>query len=110
MELNFYLKDDLMICKMAGEIDHHVSAQTRKHIDQEIDLYNVKTLIFDFDEVTFMDSSGIGLVLGRHKKMQAAGGQVKIVRPPEIIERILYMSGVFTVIEQIEKGDEKIGE
>lgn len=110
MELNFYLKDDILICKMAGEIDHHMSKEARNQIDQEIDIYGVKTLIFDFDEVTFMDSSGIGLVLGRHKKMQAEGGRVKIIRPPEIIERILHMSGVFTVIDRIEKGDVVDGE
>ena len=80
---------------MSGEIDHHSADRIRGDIDDELQLYDVKNLVFDFSDVTFMDSSGIGVVLGRYKKIRAMGGTVAIRGAGSLVRQILEMSGVF---------------
>lgn len=77
-----------------GEIDHHSAAGIRTDIDLNITLYKPKALFLDFSAVTFMDSSGIGLVMGRYKKMQEIEGKVHIQNPPNHIRRVMLLSGV----------------
>lgn len=77
-----------------GEIDHHTSSFLRTDIDLNINLYKPKALFIDFSAVSFMDSSGIGLVMGRYKKMHEIGGRVYIQNPPNHIKRVMLLSGV----------------
>lgn len=79
---------------LSGEIDHHSAALVRADIDLNITLSKPTALYLDFSEVTFMDSSGIGLVMGRYKKMQEIGGRTFIQNPPNIIKRVMLLSGV----------------
>ncbi len=95
MDTIFYLQDDTLVATLSGEIDHHSADRIRGDIDDELQLYDVKNLVFDFSDVTFMDSSGIGVVLGRYKKIQAMGGTVAIRGAGRLVRQILEMSGVF---------------
>lgn len=99
MEMIFYVEDDTLIVALSGEIDHHVAETLRKDIDAEIVMCGTKDLIFDFTGVTFMDSSGIGMILGRYKKIYGAGGRVVIRNAGRLVKQILDMSGVFTLVE-----------
>lgn len=99
MEINFFMCDDTLIVELSGEIDHHVAGTLRKDIDEELEIYHAQNLIFDFSNVSFMDSSGIGMVLGRYKKVNAGGGTVMIRNASRLIKQILDLSGVFTLIE-----------
>ena len=99
MEVNYSVKENTLIVCLAGEIDHHVAEKLRKDIDGEIDFYQTKDLIFDFSGVEFMDSSGIGVVFGRYKKVSALGGSVKIHNACRLVKRILAMAGVFSLID-----------
>ena len=67
MESKFYEKDKLLIFKMTDEIDDHSVQKIRRKADYEMERYMPKRIVFDFDSVTFMDSAGIGLLLGRYK-------------------------------------------
>ena len=98
METIFYVNNQTLIAALSGEIDHHVCEKLRKDIDDEMKIYGAKNLIFDFSDVTFMDSSGIGVVLGRYKKVNQLGGHVIIRNASHIVKRILDMSGVFTLM------------
>ena len=95
MDTIFYLQDDTLVATLSGEIDHHSADRIRGDIDDELQLYDVKNLVFDFSDVTFMDSSGIGVVLGRYKKIRAMGGTVAIRGAGSLVRQILEMSGVF---------------
>ena len=98
MERIFEIEGDALIIRLSGEIDHHIAPMLRKDIDDEMKLYGMVHLIFDFSRVSFMDSSGIGMVLGRYKKAVAAGGSVKIRNASRLVKQILDMSGVFSLI------------
>ena len=69
------------------------------HISEELD--HVKNIVFDFDGMTFMDSSGIGMVMGRYKKMGYLGGNVYVTGVGKGIDRIFSMSGLYKIIQKV---------
>ena len=98
---------DELIAALAGEIDHHNSKQiseaiaekARNKIDDALDNHGAKNLVFDFTNVSFMDSSGIGIVLGRYKVVSKGGGRLRIINANRRVERILRMAGIFSIAE-----------
>ncbi|NLU49503.1 MAG: anti-sigma F factor antagonist [Syntrophomonadaceae bacterium] len=87
------IKDTLMV-KIDGDVDMLVAEQLRQEIDRVIRVKNIKNLILDMEGVTFMDSAGLGVVLGRYKKIAATGGNMYIVRAKPVVKNILELSGV----------------
>ena len=87
-----------LIVKIIGDIDHHSSKDIREKIDKEINKHKIKNIIFDFSEVIFMDSSGIGMVIGRYKNIEKAGGKVAISSISDEAKRIFELSGLFRII------------
>ncbi len=79
---------------LVGEIDHHAAQQLRQAIDARLTLAAPARLILDFGGVTFMDSSGVGLILGRQKRMREAGGVLVVQRPPAQIQKMLQLAQV----------------
>jgi stage II sporulation protein AA (anti-sigma F factor antagonist) len=79
---------------LTGEIDHHRAKGIREEIDLAIYENTPKELILDFEDVSFMDSSGIGLVLGRYKLMREVGGKVCIEKTPPHIAKVFKLSGL----------------
>ena len=77
-----------------GEIDHHTAAEMRSVIDDALVQGVPKELVLDFTGVTFMDSSGIGLVMGRCKLMNELGGTVTVKNPPNYIRKVMRLSGI----------------
>ncbi|MBR5088066.1 MAG: anti-sigma factor antagonist [Ruminiclostridium sp.] len=92
---------------ISGEIDHHAAADMRIAIDGELERSMPGTLTFDMSGVTFMDSSGVGLVLGRARTLNQWGGKVRIAAPSERAEKILKLSGLGGLIVRggTRKGD-----
>jgi stage II sporulation protein AA (anti-sigma F factor antagonist) len=81
-----------------GEIDHHNAKAIREEIDLNIKKYYCDNLVLDFKKVTFMDSSGIGLILGRYKLMKSISGDMKIHNPPAHIRRVFTLAGIERII------------
>ncbi len=77
-----------------GEIDHHSAKTVREEIDMSLDENTPELLIVDFRDVSFMDSSGIGLIMGRYKRMQEIGGEVHITNPSPHIKKVLRLAGM----------------
>ena len=82
-----------------GEIDHHTSKEIRDKIDSEIESINPASLVIDLGDVSFMDSSGVGIILGRYKLMRSIGGKIQIKSPKKEIKRILSLSGVERLVD-----------
>lgn len=109
MEINFSFKEDILTVGLSGEIDHHVCDEIRTDIDREFARCGASGLNFDFTSVTFMDSSGIGMILGRYKKVTAQGGRVKIRNAGNLVRQLLDMAGIFSLMEYEEDGEETDG-
>jgi stage II sporulation protein AA (anti-sigma F factor antagonist) len=88
-----------LVAKIDGEIDHHTAAELRSKIDRELIMRNIVNLVLDFDGVTFMDSSGIGVIAGRYKEIKARGGKVMVIRVRPQVDKILEISGLKSILE-----------
>lgn len=94
MSAAFVFFKETLTVSIQGELDHHTAREIRKHIDSEISRRCPKFLELDFSQVTFMDSSGIGLVMGRYKIMSERQGKVIILNPTPPIKKVMMISGV----------------
>ena len=94
---------DTLTVFLKGDLDHHSAKGERSEIDREINSVHPKKLVLDFSGVTFMDSSGIGLIMGRYKLMQDIGGSVTVARPPAYIKKVLRLSGIDKLAEVTDK-------
>lgn len=92
--LKTQLQDGRLTVYLSGEIDHHIAKKIRQEMDSLIESEACAMLILDFKHVTFMDSSGIGLVMGRYKMMQSLGGQVQVVNVSAHIAKIMRLAGL----------------
>lgn len=98
MEVIFSVSEDILIAGIKGEVDHHSAAPLRNTIDRSMKAFGCKHLVLDFAGVQFMDSSGIGVVLGRYKKLVKSGGSVCISGCSSYIKKVLEMADVFSII------------
>lgn len=76
-----------------GEVDHHSAKGLREEIDHAMYLYRPETLALDLSGVDFMDSSGLGLILGRYTKLRTLGGKLVVSRPTPEIRKLLQLAG-----------------
>lgn len=110
MRSSFQVIGDILIATAHGEVDHHNAGKLRDEIDEAMVAFRCKNLIFDLENVTFMDSSGIGVVLGRYNKVLQKGGRLMITGCSEYIEKILHMAGVFSVIGHLQSVEDAVWE
>lgn len=87
-----------LVVKIPAEVDHCFADAVREEVDRRIQTEEINVLEFDFEDTEFMDSSGIGLLMGRYKLMKALGGSVCITHAKERIQKILMLSGIHKII------------
>ncbi len=98
-----------LTAEIIGEIDHHTAAMIRRETDGEIERTKPQKLYLDFSKVTFMDSSGIGLIMGRYRLMKLIGGNVSVVNVPKNLQRMVNISGISALGVLDDKRSEKNG-
>lgn len=98
MESNFYEEDKLLVFKITNEIDDCSVQKIRRRADYEIERYMPKRVVFDFDSVTFMDSAGIGLIIGRYKFANMIGSSLEVTNLTQSVKKIFDMSGILKLI------------
>jgi stage II sporulation protein AA (anti-sigma F factor antagonist) len=108
MESVYKKEDKQLIFKLNEDIDECAVQKIRRKLDNEIERYMPKEVIFDFNNVSFMDSAGIGLIIGRYRIANMLGGVVEIANVTDNIKRILELSGILKIIPIIET-EEKVG-
>ncbi len=89
------------------EIDEYVVQNMRRRIDNEIERYMPKEVIFDFNKVSFMDSAGIGLIIGRYKLASMLGGKVEVTNLTVQVRKIFEMSGILKIIPEVKCTEKK---
>lgn len=109
MEYQFEIEQGKLRVSVPRELDHHLADQLRQEADLLIDTYHVKTLIFDFANTEFMDSSGIGVLIGRSRNLGFAGGSVMAVNLRPRVEKIFRLSGLHSVITVLPAKSEEMG-
>lgn len=99
MEENFKVIDNYLMVRMPEEIDHHKSSYISENADRFIVREQVNNVVFDFEDTRFMDSSGIGIIMGRYKKIACFGGKVFAINTDSRIRHLLMISGVHKIVE-----------
>lgn len=97
-KLETYKENGILIAKINGEIDNYVVKEFREKIDQSILINNLKYLIIDFENVSFIDSSGIGFVIGRYNLMKKEKGFIVLCNINSYCEKIFKISGILRLI------------
>ena len=102
-------RSGMLAVKILGEIDHHSALGMRQGIDELISEKRPEKLILDLSRVDFMDSSGLGLILGRYSAVKKIGGEMVVINPNKGVMKILKLAGVERIIriEKIDFGEKK---
>lgn len=108
MECIYVPKDKQLTLKITEEIDEHTTEKLRRKIDNEITRFLPRKVIFDFSNVSFMDSAGIGMLLGRYKVIKMIGGQLELANVNKQIERIFEISGILKIIPLVKNNEENV--
>ena len=103
MESKLNEVDNVLNIMITEEVDHHTTEKMRRKMDYEITRFMPRKVVFDFGKVTFMDSAGIGLLIGRYKLAKMLGGSTRIVNASKSIKKVLEMSGIVRIIPIEEK-------
>lgn len=98
MESKFYEEDKLLIFKITDEIDDCSVQKIRRKADYEMERYMPKKVIFDFSCATFMDSAGIGMIIGRYKFANMIGARLEVSNLTQSVKKIFEMSGILKLI------------
>ena len=94
MIVDIKYKDNMAVAFLTGEIDHHSAKEIRSQLDNYIITVQPEIFAIDLSGITFMDSSGIGLILGRSRLLQECCGRLEIINPQPYIKRVLRLSGI----------------
>jgi stage II sporulation protein AA (anti-sigma F factor antagonist) len=103
--MKYQVQENCLTIYLPKEVDHHNAEDMRKNADALIERNHIKFVIFDFEHTDFMDSSGIGIIMGRYRIIRLLGGEIWAVHANARIKKILTMSGM-TKIMQIYEEDE----
>ena len=94
-------RGDTMTVVLEGELDHHSAQSVRAELESLIASPHVRHLVLDLGKLSFMDSSGIGVVLGRYKTLAKRGGSVAVSSPNAHVDRIFAMSGLYQIVDKL---------
>ena len=99
---DFQVIDNCLMIRLPEEVDHHGAGFICENADRLLCREEVCNVVFDFENTRFMDSSGIGIIMGRQRKISCFGGQVYIIHANRQIRRILTVSGLEKMVEVLE--------
>lgn len=101
----FSIVQNVLIVRLEGELDHHSATKLKSDWQEYIRKYSVEHVVLNLEKLTFMDSSGLGVVLGRYKEITEQGGEMVVCSVTNAVKRLFDMSGLFKIIRLAE--DEK---
>ena len=97
-KIKFDLINKNLVIKINADIDHHIAIKIKNKLEREFKLLNCDNIIFDLKDVNFMDSSGIGMIIGRYKELEKTGGKVYIINLNPNLNSIIEISGLKKII------------
>ena len=98
MENMFRVEGTDLWIAVPEELDHHIAEKMNAGADRMLERHNIHRIIYDFRDTVFMDSSGVGAIMGRYRNIRLIGGRVEAIHVNERVNRILHLSGVDKVI------------
>lgn len=103
--IDLEIKGNVLCVRLQGELDHHTSGQLREQVETALDQHRIKHILLNLEQLTFMDSSGLGVILGRYKRIKNADGEMVVCAISPSMKRLFEMSGMFKII-RLEKSED----
>ena len=98
--MKYQVQENCLTIYLPREVDHHNADKIRKEADAVISRNHIRYVIFDFDRTDFMDSSGIGVVIGRYRKLKNKDGHISVVDVNKRVDKVFALSGLYKIIKQ----------
>jgi len=98
LTIDLEVKQDVLCIRLKGELDHHTAETLRSEVTNAIEKYDIQHLVLNLEHLTFMDSSGLGVILGRYKQVKQKNGEMVVCAISPAVKRLFEMSGLFKII------------
>ncbi len=92
------VKRDVLLVRLSGELDHHTAESLRLKVTKMLEEKNIRHIVLNLEELSFMDSSGLGVILGRYKQIKNIGGEMVVCAISPSVKRLFDMSGLFKIV------------
>lgn len=99
LTIEFETKNDVLCIRLAGELDHHTADELREKATAIIEKHEIRHIVLNLEQLAFMDSSGLGVILGRYKQIKQVHGEMFVCAISPSIQRLFDMSGLFKIIK-----------
>jgi len=101
MQIKVKQRDDMITALLCGELDHHSAYETRESLDRLIAKFRNTDLVLDLKNLSFMDSSGLGVIIGRYKKLKSDGRRLYVTNANRQIDKVMNVSGLYSIIKKL---------
>lgn len=98
MDIEIMCEQNCLIVGLSGELDQHMADRIRNRLNHSLLKEGITNIIFDFTEIDFMDSSGIGMIIGRYKQVRKLGGQIYLIGCSPSLLRLVRISGIEKIV------------
>ncbi|MDF0726142.1 anti-sigma F factor antagonist [Cytobacillus sp. S13-E01] len=98
LAINLEIKNNVLCIRLAGELDHHTAEELRQKVTSTIEENKINHILLNLESLSFMDSSGLGVILGRYKQIKNGGGEMVVCSISPAVKRLFDMSGLFKII------------
>ena len=100
LTIDLEVRQEVLCIRLGGELDHHTAEILREKVTKTIEQHHIQHIILNLENLTFMDSSGLGVILGRYKQIKSMKGEMVVVSITPPVKRLFEMSGLFKIISQ----------
>lgn len=98
LAIDLEVKHNVLCIRLAGELDHHTAEELRVKVTNIIETQNINHILLNLENLSFMDSSGLGVILGRYKQIKNLGGEMVVCSISPSVKRLFEMSGLFKIM------------
>lgn len=105
LSINVEVKNKVLCIRLKGELDHHTAEELRNEVALSLEKHEILHMVLNLEELAFMDSSGLGVILGRYKYINSIGGEMVVCAISPAVKRLFEMSGMFKII-RLEQNEE----
>ncbi|HJV45898.1 MAG TPA: anti-sigma F factor antagonist [Bacillota bacterium] len=99
LHIDLEIISDVLVVRMRGELDHHTAEHLKVQLEEKILKDHVRNIVLSLEHLHFMDSSGLGVILGRYKQVTAKGGEMIVCSINPMIQRLFELSGLFKILK-----------
>ena len=99
--LDYDVYRSTLLVRLENELDHNAAQHLRRELDALLRDHSIRRLVLDLKHLRFMDSSGVGFIIGRYKLMARRGGSVAVKNADQRMDRIFEMSGLYELVEKL---------